>query len=379
MICNTGWLRAHLDGALPEAEAAALQVHLASCPRCRQELALLARRGRSVAARLESLEPRPEEFATATAALRRFRTAALAETHERNLSMRLRDFFAGPRRVAVASAAVAICALLLLTLAPVRQAAADFLSVFRVRKFAVIPIDPAQASKLESLADSLGQDAFGKETILREASEPVTVADAAAASSAAGFAVRTPAAMPADAQLRAFTVQVGPATHFQVDRAALSALLDAAGVQDATLPDAETLAFDIDVPAVVTQEYTVDGGKVSLVQVQDPQASFPPGVDPVALGEIGFRLLGMPAEDAQRLAQSIDWTTTVVIPMPTDVGRSREVTVDGVSGVLLEETRTAGYDRTSRVLIWERDGIVYGLSGQGVDADQLLQLADSLR
>ena len=292
--------------------------------------------------------------------------------------MILKNFSVGRRRIA-AAAAIALCALLVLTLAPVRQAAADFLSIFRVRKFAVIPLDPAQVAKLESLTDTLDQDAFGKKIVLREEGEPQAVSNAAEASAAAGFAVRAPTALPADARLRAFNVQAGPAVRFEANRATLQALLDASGVQGASLPDAENLTFEVDVPPVVTQDYTIGSGNVSLIQVQDSQATFPAGVDPAALGEIAFQLIGMPAEDAQHLAQSIDWTSTVVIPLPTDAGRSREVTVDGASGLLLEETSSGSYARRSRVLIWERDGIVYSMEGHGVDSELLLQLADSLR
>jgi hypothetical protein len=78
------------------------------------------------------------------------------------------------------------------------------------------------------------------------------------------------------------------------------------------------------------------------------------------------------------MAGDIDWTSTVIVPLPTDVARSTEVTIDGVTGLLLEETRQNRSVRGS-VLVWERDDIVYGITGENVDPGLLLQVGDSLR
>jgi len=96
------------------------------------------------------------------------------------------------------------------------------------------------------------------------------------------------------------------------------------------------------------------------------------------LGQLSLQILGTPAADARRIAQEIDWTSTVIIPLPSDVARSHEVTVDGVTGLLLEETRQSRPARNS-VLVWERDGIVYSINGKNVDPALLIQVGDSLR
>jgi hypothetical protein len=93
---------------------------------------------------------------------------------------------------------------------------------------------------------------------------------------------------------------------------------------------------------------------------------------------LGLQILGIPTADAQRIAQEIDWTSTVIIPLPTDVGRSQEVTVDGATGLLLEESRQGRPGRNS-VLVWERDGILYSVDGQDMDPSLLIQAGDSLR
>ena len=190
-----------------------------------------------------------------------------------------------------------------------------------------------------------------------------------------------PSALPDGATLTRLEAESGPALRFEGDRAVLEALLSAAGITDVTLPPLDKVTVDVDVPTAIMQEYRVEGSdqRLAITQIPSPQATLPEGVDPTALGEIALQLLGMAPADARSLAQTIDWTSTVVIPMPTDVGRSREVTVDGVTGVLLEESPASGGHRVNRMVLWERDGIIYAVEGRSTSAETVLQVADSLR
>jgi hypothetical protein len=271
-----------------------------------------------------------------------------------------------------------LCLAVILSFAPARQVAADFLGLFRVRKFAVIPIDQAQQAKLEALAKQAESGQFGKPTQVREPGKPQPVADLAAASKAAGFAVRAPSALPTGATRKSFTVQSGPAAHYEMDRAMMQALLDATQVQGVKLPPVDKVTIDVDVPFAAEQEYAIGNGTLSIVQMASPQVSIPPGVDPAMIGEAGFKFLGMPDADARRLAQSIDWTSTLVIPIPTNVVQYREVTVDGVSGLLVEH-RADKTSRPSASLLWQKDGIIHGINASDIDPVVVMQVADSLR
>jgi hypothetical protein len=282
------------------------------------------------------------------------------------------------RPLAVGAAAVA-CLLVLFSFAPVRQAAADFLGVFRVRKFAVIPIDRAQQQKLENLARMAEGGRFGEPTSVREPGKPQPAADLAEASKAVGFAVRAPATLPNGASRAALTVQSGPAVHYEMDRATMQALLDATQVQGVQLPAVEKVTIDVDVPFAATQDYSIGNGKLSVTQMASPQVDIPPGIDPVAIGEAGFKFLGMPDADARRLAQSIDWTNTLVIPVPTDAVQYREVTVDGVSGLLIEHRAGTGDRYQATTLFWQKGGILYAVEAKNVDPLVAMQVADSLR
>jgi anti-sigma factor RsiW len=385
MKCETVRLKAYADGALAPDAAESLRQHLADCTACREELRAIVDRRAGTIARLAILEPPTAEIPDPHKALASFRARTLRarptlwNNLRRHIDMIKRNLFTGRWRPVSIGVTAALCLVILFSIAPVRRATADFLGIFRVRKFAAIAIDPDQAQRLENAARALDEGAFGKPTTVREAGSPQPVTDAAQASAIAGFAVRTPTDLPDGASLRSFETQTGPALHFEIDRSTMQALLSAAGVEEATLPDVEQITADIDIPTMVSQEYELGANAgLTLVQALSPEVVLPEGTDPVALGQLGLQALGIPAVDAQRMAQEIDWTSTVIIPLPTDIARSTEVTVDGVTGLLLEETRQNRSGRNG-VLVWERDDIVYSIAGKNVEPGRLIQVADSLR
>jgi hypothetical protein len=81
------------------------------------------------------------------------------------------------------------------------------------------------------------------------------------------------------------------------------------------------------------------------------------------LGEAFLRVLGLSASEAKDFSNRIDWSTTLVIPVPTTDATSKDVTVDGVKGTLVTQT-----NRKQFVLIWLKNGVMYGLMGYGDEA-----------
>ena len=388
MKCDTGLLKAYADEALLAVERAQVEAHLASCTACRDELAGLRARAAAVSDLLSALEPNPAEAPSAAQSLVRFRIFATAqqETHaglwatlERSLTM-LKETL-GTRRwrpLAIGAAAVA-CLVILFSFAPVRQVAADFLGVFRVRKFAVIPVDQTQQQKLESLAKMAEDGKFGEPTIVRKPGKPQAVADLAEASKLVGFTVAAPQTLPAGATSKSLTVETGPAIHYEMDRAAMQALLDATHAQGVTLPPGDKVTIDVDVPPAVTQDYVLGSGVISITQMTSPQVDIPAGIDPVAISEAGFKFLGIPDADARRLAQSIDWTNTLVIPLPTNILQYREVTVAGASGLLIENRPDSNARYRGNMLLWQKNGILFAVHATNVDPLLVMQMADSLK
>jgi hypothetical protein len=343
-----------------------------------------------VAGRLDDLESRIAAPSPHAALLRFQQTEAargrvagparLWENVTRSFEMIKRSAVSPRWRPALAALGAVVAVALLFSIQPVRLAAADFLSLFRIQKFAVIPLNTDQMDRLEQLAKQ-AEGQFGKPQVVREKGPEQPVSDASQASSLAGYAVRTPSRLPEAASLNKFVVQPGPAMHYEVDRAALEAFLRAAGASTAGLPQTERLTFDVDVANFVAQQYSLPSGRVGFgdrlefVQVPSPQVNLPEGIDPAALAETGLMFLGMPAEDAHRMATSIDWTSTLVVPLPTNAAQAREVTVDGVTGLLMQDTNRMQGDSA---IVWEKNGILYFMSGR-VDTRVLLDAADSLQ
>ena len=81
---------------------------------------------------------------------------------------------------------------------------------------------------------------------------------------------------------------------------------------------------------------------------------------------------GMDPEQAESFARDVDWTTTMVVPIPRYGVAYESVRVNGVTGALMVHERAGLY-----VLLWVEDGVVYALSGPG-EGSGALEIAGSL-
>ena len=80
----------------------------------------------------------------------------------------------------------------------------------------------------------------------------------------------------------------------------------------------------------------------------------------------------MNQEESLRLAQSLDWTSTMLLPIPQELASFSEVTVDGESGMALDSL-----DGEYGVVLWQKAGIIHVLSSPG-DTAKRISLANSL-
>jgi len=104
------------------------------------------------------------------------------------------------------------------------------------------------------------------------------------------------------------------------------------------------------------------------MQAESPLVEYPDDIDPTVLGEALLQVLGTEPREAHRIANSIDWASTLLLPIPNEIVTFSEVIVDGVNGVALEPL-----DGEGGSLLWQKDGKMYMLSGQG-SVDELLSL-----
>lgn len=287
-------------------------------------------------------------------------------------------------RLATAGLIVLVALVAIFSVAPARQAMAQFLGMFRVRKFAVIPVDQTQVANLESLEEYL-ESALGEPEFLREPGDPEPVIDVATAEAQTGYDVREPVDLPEGAALQEVAVAVGPHMRLQLDRQTMETALAMLGIDSVPALPTESVTLEADVPAVVLQEYYVFNpygsrdAEFTVYQGPSPGVDIPAGIDTTAMGEVLLQVLGMAPRDAQRLAQTIDWTTTLVVPLPARMASAYEVEVNGAPGVLIEENPGSDGYRRGKFLVWEQDGVLYAIGAKNLTAPVLKQIADSLR
>ena len=114
---------------------------------------------------------------------------------------------------------------------------------------------------------------------------------------------------------------------------------------------------------------------VILAEIPSPTVDAPANLDIVQLAQIGLEFGGMTSDQAQAFTQTVDWTSTLVIPIPKNAATYQQVSVDGVSGTLIQRPAD---DAPQYVLIWVKGGTIYSVGALGANSDQALQMANSL-
>jgi hypothetical protein len=246
----------------------------------------------------------------------------------------------------------------------VRVAASDFLGLFRVQKFAALSISPEQLALLERIA-STGLYP-GEIEMADPPGEPRLASSLAEAEALYGQEARLPTGLGQPESV--YTID-GGGGRLVVDVDNARAILAVAGIDGSLIPDSlDGQPIDVTIYSGLAMDWA---GGVSLVQAPSPLVDYPVDVDVAAIGEAVLQTLGLSPAEAADLAQSIDWTNTLLLPIPENAAQFDEVGVDGETGLAL-----ISLDGRSAALLWEREGIVYALTGN--DIDQLIQLGNQL-
>jgi hypothetical protein len=375
-----GELRAFLDGELPAESLAAIRTHLEECAACHARVTRLEVT-RSWADEQLVVTRREGDAVPPLAARAYARLQERLET-QTNWKERIQIMSEGKqfrwRPVLIALALVALVAASF-TLEPVRALAGDFLSIFRVRSFAVVPLGPEQMERVEEIGALLEQNLILGDMVSIEEPKESVVDSAEEASAAAGFQVRTLTAVPEEfVALPGYTVTSQASGQVNIDLEMARSLFEMVDLDPALLPNslgAEPL--NVSIEPLVTQVWAYQArGDLVFIQGPSPSVDFPDDVDPVALARAAFQLLGMSEREARRLSESIDWTSTLAVPVPTDIASFSEVEVDGVTGLLLTQQSNRG--RPGSALMWQKGGILYFIQGR-LMSDDMMELAESIR
>ena len=319
--------------------------------------------------RLAALAPDEREAARPPGvALNRFRQHIAARPGRAGELNTRRTQGMSTRRLVTVGLTLVVALAVLMAFPSVRAAASDFLGLFRVQKFAPLSISPQQMALLERLGEEGLQP--GEFVVTQELGDAQTVESPEDAAPIVGFMPKT---LPRRGELIRTYVMTGGAGYLTVDLAGARAIVEAAGVDPLLLPDSlDGARVDVTVHDAVGQLY--DNGAI-LLQSPSPDVNYPADVDPSVLGEALLQVLGTEPGEARRIAQSIDWTRTLLLPIPQELGTYREVTINGASGVLLEP-----FDpEVERAVVWQKDGMVYMMRGGRLTVEEMLAQANRVR
>lgn len=286
------------------------------------------------------------------------------------------------RPLLAAAAAVAVVASLF-AFPAVRAGAQAVLDMFRVRSFVAVPFDEARVERLRSLEHDNAMMVFDRQEVIQDPGKPVFQPSAGLASAAAGFPVETPAFLPEGFAVDTVAVTGEGRARLGVSSARLRALLDALDLRDVDIPaglDGQDLT--VHMYPVVHQRFRSERSKLALVQSRSPEVSLPAGVNLERLGEIGLRVLGLDPGEARRIASTVDWRSTLVVPVPANASSFRQITVQGNPGLLITTTRSDAESgrrrRGGSVVLWTEGDRVFALEGT-LGREDLLQIAESVR
>jgi hypothetical protein len=406
MTCiHDGVLRARLDGELGDTELAEVEQHLATCTDCRARLEKLRAGTARTKNLLATLAPTGDDTAINPAvAYAQFGSQfGTADEPEASWMARL---FAPHWRPAWGLAAAALLVAIVVGVNPVRTWAQRILAMLRVQKIAVVTIDPTTLMN-SSEPDSrpyrlINQFIADSVVVTMDPGKPDAVPNVSKAAQLTGYPIRTISSLGAPQR-----IEVNGETAFQmtINRDRVETLLEEVGRSDIHIPESANGALiAVHIPKTVVSMYgdcpvrhryansqsqteSLAERKMErmanmkstnctyLVQAPSPTVSVPPELNMSEVAEAALQLVGMSPAEAHSFCQTVDWSSTMVVPIPRNTSSYATVTVDGVEGTLITETLPQG-NRYS--LLWIKNGVIHSLAGHG-DSSDALTLAASLR
>jgi hypothetical protein len=271
----------------------------------------------------------------------------------------------------------------LLSFPQVRVIANNFLGLFRVEQIEAVDV----GIRLDNLPNELESHFIALDNLLEDQVivdnqvSPILVQDISEASKMAGFQARIPTRPEGE---KVILFQESSSVRVVIDRERWNALLKSMEYDDFVLPknaDGEEIKFNLPGAIIVgigDCEYNeINEVKLAhpktknctiLMQSEIPTIEAPPGIDINRAGQILLQTLGMSETEAKEFSSTVNWATTLVVPVPSDVDY-HNVTIEGVEGILLEDRYDGG--KSVYTLIWIKDGLLHALIGDGTFADAL--------
>ena len=383
---NDGQLRAALDGELNPNELE----HLAECALCQTRQKEIESQSHFASEKLTFLTSATNDSRLSSAlAWYRFNQQRITQ---KETSMFKKLFTTSLVRYGVP---VVLVFALVFAFPGARAFASELLNLFRIQQVAVIPVDFTGMQSLNgAVGNDIGQLISNSITMTKKPGDPVDATDANQASQLTGFNVRVPQNLTPSR----ISVMNGSDFTITVDRTKAQALLNEAGRSDLLLPDTiDGAKISVSIPNSVSVDFgtcpppSSDGNGldregngsagrryadcVILAELPSPTVSAPASVDVAQLAQIALEFSGMNSDQAKAFTDTVDWTSTLVVPIPKNAASYEQVSVDGVTGTLIQRPSD---DAPQFLLLWVKNGIIYAIGGLGSNSQQAVQIANSL-
>ncbi len=399
---HDGLLRARLDGELAGTELAEVDKHLAACVECRARLERLGAETARADGLLAELTPSAEPDINPAVAYAQF--SDQFEVGGMSRASWVSRWFAPRWRPAWGLAAVAGLVAVCVTVTPVRLWAQRVLAMLRVQKIAVVSIDAStlmSGKEPDSRPYRLLNQFFTDNVVVTiDPGPPTSAPNPVKAAQLAGYRVRTIGSLGAPQRIE---VRDEAAFQMTVNRERVEALLDEIGRSDVRIPEsADGALIAVHIPKIVVSMYgdcpvrmrdtkphqsrgddlaerkmehvaaAKNANCTYFIQAPSPTVSVPREVNMPEIAEAALELAGMSSSEAHSFCQTVDWSSTLVVPVPRNTGRYETVSVDGVEGTLIVANNPQG-DMYS--LLWVKNGVIHSLAGHGSSADALTMAA----
>lgn len=370
-----GEWRAYLDGEVSEVRHQALDRHLQQCVRCRARLTELQTTAGVAAARLGALRA-VAEIAPVPPMPSRPRPVTPLPKEESPMT--------GSRSTSrIAAVAVAAAMAVSLFFPGVRAAAADFITVFRVKEAKVIRINPADFQQIGSadMSSFAGLSPAMLEGLIQVEApaltppqqEELTLDDL----TRRGF--KAPTWLPEGYTPTTGAYFAPQETKIQVDVDRVNELLGLIGSKE-RLPrelKGQTITFSIGATLIMGYRDHQAGANLTVTRGDAPSVSVTGGAD---VGKALAVLMAVIAEQPQlpeslrTQLKGLDLTRT--LPLPVVEGVNQEVKVKGKAGIFTPMQPGGG------ILVWLDNGVTHTISAfsgsTSLSADDLLRIAESL-
>lgn len=377
MCFDEGMLQAYLDGETTIAEKQQIDNHLATCSRCKLVLSNLEENNNFVNLHLTTYKKQLDRLEPAVDS-----SSIAGQRPKHNREKGVFVLFNRYKKLASAVAAVA-CLGILFSFAPVRSAAAQFLTIFRMQKVETMSVSVTDLNRIEQAfynqSTNLDIDNFGK--IENRQTGEYREVSRDEIDQVLDFKPKMPSYLPDSFRLRQdMSVRPANKVKFTLNVKNVNAVIKHLGGKYLLPGDLDgksfTLSFYQSLKLYADYSQGETHKSLSLLQTPSPEVRVPEGIDVDAVRKAILELPVIPEETKRKLASLKNWHNTLYVPQPSR-GTTEQIAINGSSGVIIKETEGSGHGRI--ILMWQSDGLFFILEGSNLESSELLKVAESLK